>query len=460
MTLLISFCRAARSSGDCGLLESTDPIAPSRARGVSAKGCERANFGNTTHSSELPTTPILELLVQSSEDHHDSARDFSPRRAGARWRQPRRGGGLGGLLPRPAMQLGAPALQRGDAPANDEAAGSVVNVTALLRTSVPSLMLRGERHTGTNFLDAIIQHNFRREPQHQRAVAALAAPLRARKCYNFFGVSAPCYMPHGPFSGCITQCSDPTLNQCASPSDRSRTDSASALRPSSYCCWKHGALDPTCRYTPRVSAYVIAVREPYAWLAAMYREPYEYRGSRKLGFAEFLRRPYAEKPPYYLHRTRHADPVAIWAKCVRSYFALPPAARLFVHIDDLFDLVRLGSQLSPLLLRMGFVRRPGLTALVYPPWATELTKYNKYWERFHHAGCLCAREAPAEQSLVGVAVHAGGPRLHQRSHPREAARQPRHATGPQPRRAPRAQRVAAEPDVSTEVACGLMVCLR
>ena len=290
-----------------------------------------------------------------------------------------------------AMQLGVAPLRRGDAAATDEAAGSVVNVTALLRTSVPSLMLRGERHTGTNFLDAIVQYNFRRAPRHQGAVAALAAPHRARQCYNFFGVSSPCYVPHGPFSGCVAQCADATLKQCANPSDRLRIDSASALRPSSYCCWKHGALDPTCRYTPRVSAYVIAVREPYAWLAAMHREPYEYLGSRKLSFAEFLRRPYAEKPPYYLHRTRHADPVAIWAKCVRSYFALPPAARLFVQIDDLFDLVRLGSQLSPLLLRMGFVRRPGLTALVYPPWATGLTKYNKYWGRFDHAGFVHAK---------------------------------------------------------------------
>ena len=73
-----------------------------------------------------------------------------------------------------------------------EAAGSAVNVSALLSTSVPSLMLRGERHTGTNFLDAIIQYNFKRAPEHQWSVAALATPLRARKCYHFFGVSTPC----------------------------------------------------------------------------------------------------------------------------------------------------------------------------------------------------------------------------------------------------------------------------
>ena len=114
--------------------------------------------------------------------------------------------------------------------------GSAVNVSALLSTTVPSLMLRGERHTGTNFLDAIIQYNFKRAPEHQRSVAALAVPLRARKCYHFFGVSTPCYVPHGPFSGCVAQCADLGLKQCANPSDRLRTDSASALRPSSYCC--------------------------------------------------------------------------------------------------------------------------------------------------------------------------------------------------------------------------------
>ena len=37
MTLLISFCKAERSSGACGSLESTEPIVP-RRRGVAAPG--------------------------------------------------------------------------------------------------------------------------------------------------------------------------------------------------------------------------------------------------------------------------------------------------------------------------------------------------------------------------------------------------------------------------------------
>ncbi len=45
---------------------------------------------------------------------------------------------------------------------------------------MPTLMLRGERHTGTKYLDAIVQYSFWRAPKHQRAVTALAAPLRAR----------------------------------------------------------------------------------------------------------------------------------------------------------------------------------------------------------------------------------------------------------------------------------------
>ena len=42
---------------------------------------------------------------------------------------------------------------------------------------------------------------------------------------------------------------------------------------------------------------------------------------------------------------------------------------------------------------MGHIRGPplALTALVYPPWATELTKYNKYWGRFDHAGFVHAK---------------------------------------------------------------------
>tara|TARA_B110001452_G_scaffold2850_1_gene2519 strand:+ start:52 stop:1122 length:1071 start_codon:yes stop_codon:yes gene_type:complete len=260
------------------------------------------------------------------------------------------------------------------------------NATAHPPTSpIPSLMLRGERHTGTNFLDAIITASFRRPPFHQRRAMAATVTLRTRKCYNFFGVSTPCYAPHGPFSGCVAQCSDPERQQCTSTDDGSRSDAASAEHPGSYCCWKHGAIDPTCRYAPRASAYVIAVREPYSWLVSLYRGPYEYLGSRQLKFGAFLRRAYSERPPYYVLLTRHPDPVTMWARRARSYLRVPPARRVLVPMEELFQLERLETRLRP-LLDMGFERRPGLASIIYPQWATELNKYNKYWGRFDRAG--------------------------------------------------------------------------
>lgn len=42
---------------------------------------------------------------------------------------------------------------------------------------IPSVMIRGERHTGTNFLEAILAANFRRSSQD--VDAALAAAARA-----------------------------------------------------------------------------------------------------------------------------------------------------------------------------------------------------------------------------------------------------------------------------------------
>ena len=44
MNLLISFCRAARSSGGCGLLESTDPIGALTSSG----GAPRRREGKTS----------------------------------------------------------------------------------------------------------------------------------------------------------------------------------------------------------------------------------------------------------------------------------------------------------------------------------------------------------------------------------------------------------------------------
>ena len=93
-------------------------------------------------------------------------------------------------------------------------------------------------------------------------------------------MATACYVPHGPFSGCVAQCADSARAECA----------AEEPAGGSFCCWKHAEIDPLCRYTPQATAYVIAVRDPYSWLASLHRNPYEYLGPRKLPFAAFLRR--------------------------------------------------------------------------------------------------------------------------------------------------------------------------
>ena len=43
------------------------------------------------------------------------------------------------------------------------------------------------------------------------------------------------------------------------------------------------------------------------------------------------------------------------------------------------------------LLRMGFELKPDRARVRYPPWATQLNRYNKYWGRFDHAGFVQVR---------------------------------------------------------------------
>ena len=116
------------------------------------------------------------------------------------------------------------------------------------------LLLKGKRHTSTNFLGAVLQHNL--------------------------GHNA---------------CRDPKGLCCLSAS-LLEVCSAGVNEPSNttYCCWKHGYANHDCPYPNRqpgqpypVGAFI--ARSPYPWLLSMFNHPYEYLNGGHMNFSQFIR---------------------------------------------------------------------------------------------------------------------------------------------------------------------------
>ena len=92
----------------------------------------------------------------------------------------------------------------------------------------PTLILKGERHTGTNLLQSIITTNL-------------------------------------GYDGQVLDL-DATYRFCFSPLD---------VRLGVNCCWKHGYVDDRCTpaYKSAKPAFLLLARSVYPWLIAMHREP-------------------------------------------------------------------------------------------------------------------------------------------------------------------------------------------
>lgn len=105
----------------------------------------------------------------------------------------------------------------------------------------PQVNLKGERHTGTFFMEALIQHNF--------------APKTCPNTGGFEGNCAKCA------HGFEKSSSEPTAN--------------------TYCCWAHGYANAQCAgfTAQQYPAHVFLTRSPYTWALAMHAQPYEYEGN-------------------------------------------------------------------------------------------------------------------------------------------------------------------------------------
>ena len=249
------------------------------------------------------------------------------------------------------------------------------------------IVIKGERHTATNFAKAILQHSL--------------------------GVCNP--EPEAADASC------PYCGQCAHCDPHAAEPS-----PTSYCCWKHGYASVRCEGWSRSQAYpahVFVTRSIYPWLLAMYREPYEYRGPPTRGpfrqnFSAFIRRRFAYAPLAYPRRPEaHANPIQLWNAKVRSYVrfaAHPNVTSVRLTHDDLFSLDALRRKLRPLLAARGYKLRTPSGRVEYPPFATT---QRKFYEDFTLAGFERARRdarreawrshlTPADVDFINAQVDA------------------------------------------------------
>ena len=233
--------------------------------------------------------------------------------------------------------------------------------------SFPTLILKGERHTGTNLLQEIVTTNL----NYTNQVLDLDAT------YRF------CFAPD-------------------------------AVRHGLNCCWKHGFADDRCTpsYKTAKPAYLFLVRSVYPWLLAMHREPYEYNGPRhpeayaqsQQNFSAFLRAPanyervwLAEDPSnayrltskydgtYLVEPYTHDNPVAMWRDKMRSYLNVS-APRVIVTHDDMYDQQKLSTKLNG-LSNGGFHFIPGKYnetsgLFAYPPMDDSDSLGDKYTRLF------------------------------------------------------------------------------
>jgi len=207
----------------------------------------------------------------------------------------------------------------------------------------PTLLLKGERHTGTNFLHWVLEHNF-----------------GATVCSENDGACAAC---------------------------------DASLKPSADCCWKHGYTQDSCAYD--AATLVTLVRSPYPWLASMYDIPYEsaadgcgscmhYAISDEAlhaccdhsGLDGFLNASFKSvdtmtgSSTYAATLDDNPSPMALWNTKVASYLNMS-LHTVFVLHTDLYDLAKLNAKLLPLTKRGHALVGDGQTTITLPPFSDD-----------------------------------------------------------------------------------------
>lgn len=207
--------------------------------------------------------------------------------------------------------------------------------------STAQAITKGERHCGTNFIDAVLRHNFGDGAVHA-------------------------WTDHSNtvYSGCDIK-EQPRL---------ALTDGGHAGPDSRYyCCAKHGVPSTACvwPHAAPVAGVVFLMRSPYAWIPEMRASPYgAVRVKQYPNFSWFLHSPF----PDYVnikfgdaspgHHIMHATPMAMWSSKVgacRRYASQAAVAGgpagVFVSYTDLFNASALAAKLVPALAAWGFPSR-------------------------------------------------------------------------------------------------------
>ena len=273
---------------------------------------------------------------------------------------------------------------------------------------LPTLILKGERHTGTNLLQSIITTNL-------------------------------------GYDGQVLDL-DATYRFCFSPPE---------VRNGTNCCWKHGFVDDKCdrAYKSSQPAFLLLVRSVYPWLVAMHREPYEYNGPNfpapynqsDQNFSAFLRAPanyervwLADHPSnayrmtskydgvYLVEPYQHANPIVMWRDKMKSYLNLRTPKVLVTH-DDMYDQQKLSDKLNG-LTEAGFHYKkdaydPQTKLFAYPPMDDSDDMGDKYTQQFTRKK-FEASKADSDASKHWLSEFTQAPAAHT---PRTCA--PRHAPG-------------------------------
>ena len=250
----------------------------------------------------------------------------------------------------------------------------------------PLIVIKGERHTGTNFITNVLENSF-------------GSGIRV-----LGGASDP----------------DPMIS--CNPFEREP--------PLTYCCWKHGYASTFCHgfQSPDLPAlpagpvaslppHVFLVRSPYPWLLSMHDEPYDYDGDLTFNFSQFIRAPFSYVPRDYQGSSLadkpdfHANPIQLWNAKMRSYLQFESDVHSNdesdVHTKDraivarlthetLFDLKSLTKSLAPLLKISADVKD---TVIEYPPFALY---NNKFGDTFSKADFQEAKQYEVEQRWLDL----------------------------------------------------------
>ncbi len=102
-------------------------------------------------------------------------------------------------------------------------------------------------------------------------------------------------------------------------------DDVRRSRMGAHSAWKHAAPQVDDSYAAKGASVLFMVRDPYSWIAALYRNPYHARAPRPDTLAQFL-----EQPWLTMQRDNIApilmSPMELWNEKLRAYRAFAEAA--------------------------------------------------------------------------------------------------------------------------------------